>query len=246
MVAYVIVDAQMYYNEFNISGLMNKVELQYNADTPEATALAGDGTRRRISGLIDVAVNSSGYVDQSAKDTAIYERIGHTQAADLSIAAQSNVEGSRAFFLRVNQSTYNILGAIGEVAPFSLDAMANRRLVRGIVGAVGVKDSDGVSSVFDLGSVAADGEIAASLHVMGVEGTNPTMDVEIKSSSSVNFTSPTNRLAFTEVTDAATHELMATNGPITDQYWRVDWDLSGVNPEYDMFLALGVWKNPSR
>ena len=244
MAAYVLVDAQIYYNEFNISGLMNQVAVQYNADTPEATVLSGDGTRRRISGLIDVQVNANGYIDQSAKDKGIYDRIGNSLAGNLSVASENGVLGSRAYFLKVHQGTYNILGAIGEVAPFTLDTMANDRLVRGIIGATGVKDSDG-SETFKLGPVAADGGIFAMMHVIGVEGTTPTLDVKVQSSTAKAFTSKTERFAFTQVTADPTSELKSLESAVTDEHWRVAWELGGTDPVYDIFVALGVWENPS-
>ena len=246
MAAYVLVDAQIYYNEFNISGLMNQVAVQYNADTPEATVLSGDGTRRRISGLIDVQVNGTGYIDQTDKDEGIYDRIGNSLAGDLSVASENGVVGSRAYFLRVHQGTYNILGAIGEVAPFTLDTMANHRLVRGIIGATGVKDADGVSPVFNLGPVAADGGIFAIMHVMSAEGTAaPTLDVTVESDADIAFASPINRLTFSQVTTSPTSQLVSLETAITDTHWRVAWDVGGTDPEYDLFVALGVWKNPS-
>ena len=245
MTAYVLVDARIYYNEFDISGLLNSTTIEYNADTPDASVFAGDGTRRRISGLIDVAVNSAGYIDQSDKDKSIYERIGNTEAADLTVAAENAMEGSRAYFLKVHQGTYNILGGIGEVAPFTLDTKANHRLVRGIVGAVGVKDSDGTSSVFDLGPVLAGDSIFSVLHVISAEGTTPTLDVVIKSSTAKAFGSPTDRITFGAVKGKLTHQLLSEVGPLTDRYWRVDWEIAGTDPEYDILIALGVWKNPS-
>ena len=245
MAAYVLVDAQIYYNEFNISGLMNQVAVQYNADTPEATVLSGDGTRRRISGLIDVQVNGTGYIDQSEKDKGIYDRIGNSLAGDLSVASENGAVGSRAYFLKVHQGTYNILGAVGEVAPFTLDTMANHRLVRGIIGAVGVKDSDDVSAIFELGPVAADGGIFAVMHVIGVEGTTPTLDVKVQSSTAKAFTSSTDRLTFGQVTADPTSELKSLESAVTHRFWRVSWDLGGTKPKYDIFVALGVWENPS-
>ena len=59
MAAFVIRDGQVYYNEFNISGLLNSVTIDYSGDVPEANVLSGDGTKRRVSGLIDVAYKLS-------------------------------------------------------------------------------------------------------------------------------------------------------------------------------------------
>ena len=241
MAAFVIKDGQVYYNEFDISGLLNSVTIDYAGDVPEANVLSGDGTKRRVSGLIDVSISCPGYLDASAADKVIYDRIGNVIAGDMTIAPQNPSEGSRAYFLKVNQGTYNILGAVGDVAPFTLDASSNGPLIRGVVGGVGSKDAGGSGSIFELGAVPAGYKMYAMLHVVGMTGTSPTLNVTVASADSKAFTSHTvqNDLTFTEVTGTPSHQLLSFDGPETDEFWRVNWAVKS-GAEYKIFVALGI------
>ena len=241
MAAFVIKDGQVYYNEFDISGLLNSVTIDYSGDVPEANVLSGDGTKRRVSGLIDVSISCPGYLDASAADKVIYDRIGNVIAGNMSIAPQSPIEGSRAYFLKVNQGTYNILGAVGDVAPFTLDASSNSPLIRGIVGAVGSKDATGKSSVFELGEIPDGYKMYAMLHVVEVTGTGPTLAVTVSSADNKAFGSPTvqSELTFTAVKGVLTHQLLSLDGPETDTFWRVNWVVKS-GAEYKIFVALGI------
>lgn len=255
MAAFVIRDGQVYYNEFNISGLLNSVTIDYTGDVPEANVLSGDGTKRRVSGLIDVAISCPGYVDASDADREIYERIGNVIAGDMSIAPQNPNEGSRAYFLKVHQGTYNILGAIGEVAPFTLDAASNHPLIKGTVGAIGEKGNVGESgalegngAVMNLGAVPAGSKMYAMLHVISVEGTAPTLDVTVKSATAVGFANDTDEISFAQVTSSPTHQLLSVDGPKTNRFWRVTWEVGGTDGAtppvgdsvYEIFVAMGI------
>ena len=241
MAAFVIKDGQVYYNEFDISGLLNSVTIEYSGDVPEANVLSGDGTKRRVSGLIDVSISCPGYLDASAADKVIYDRIGNVIAGDMSIAPQNPTEGSRAYFLKVNQGTYNILGAVGDVAPFTLDASSNHPLIRGVVGAVGSKDAAGTSSVFELGEIPDGYKMYAMLHVVGITGTAPTLGITIASADNKAFNSPTvqTSLTFTAVKGLLTHQLLSLDGPETDTFWQVIWSVKS-GAEYKIFVALGI------
>ena len=255
MAAFVIKDGQVYYNEYNISGLLNSVTIDYSGDVPEANVLSGDGTKRRVSGLIDVSISCPGYLDASPADMVIYDRIGNVIAGDMSVAPQNPNEGSRAFFLKVHQGTYNILGAIGDVAPFSLDASSNHPLIKGVVGAIGSKDNIGGSGavvdeglILNLGAVPAGRKMYAMLHAVKADGTTPTLDVTIQSATAMGFGNTTDEITFTQVTGSPSHELISVDGPITNQFWRVEWEVNGLDggtpsigdADYDIFVALGI------
>ena len=186
----------------------------------------------------------------------IYDRIGNVIAGDMSIAPQNPNEGSRAFFLKVNQGTYNILGAIGDVAPFSLDASSNHPLIKGIVGAIGSKNNIGEPDpgsitdqgmIFNLGAVPAGRKMYAMLHVVKAEGTTPTLDVTIQSATAIGFGNVTDEITFTQVTGFPSHELISIDGPITNRFWRVEWEINGLDTstppvgdaDYDIFVAFG-------
>ena len=240
MAAFVIKDGQVYYNEFDISGLLNSVTINYSGDVPEANVLSGDGTKRRVSGLIDVSISCPGYLDASAADKVIYDRIGNVIAGNMSIAPQSPAEGSRAYFLKVNQGTYNILGAVGDVAPFTLDASSNSPLIRGVVGAVGSKDASDAGLALEIGEIPDGYKMYAMLHVVEVTGTRPTLSVVVTSDDAKAFGNPSIQTALTmKATGTPTHQLVSLDGPKTDTFWRVNWIVKAAST-YKIFVALGI------
>lgn len=90
-----------------------------------------------------------------------------------------------------------------------------------------------------LGAVGASQRIWAALHVFAASGTTPSLAVTVKSDNSVGFGSPTTQITFTSAT-TATSEVKSTAGAITDDYWRVDWTISGTTPSFTFAVAIGI------
>ena len=244
MAAFVILNSKLFYDEYDISGLTNQITLAYTADLPEANTLGGSGTRSRVRGLIDVTADIEGFVDASEVDEALYDGVGRTQQGIFSVGADPAEEGGRAYFIKTQQGSFNTGGAIGEVAPFSANLSASGQpLVRGVIGAVGDKDSNGNSTVFNLGALPAGIELFASLHAVkvtedAIPNPDPTLDVIVQSSAVQAFTGPTDRITFTEITDTPSSEFLVVRGAVTDEYWRVRWEVDDA--EYDIFVAIGI------
>ena len=242
MPSFVILDSKLFYGGYDISGLTNSITLNYNADVPEANTLGGDGTRSRVAGLLDVSLDADGFVDQTEKDSVLFSRIGEVERGVITVGAEDGEVDDIAYFLEAQQGTYNTLGNIGEVAPYSMNASASSHpLVRGIVQAEGKKTADGTGTVRDLGALAAGSTLYASLHVVGYKGTNPTLDVKVTSSNAQAFGSPADRITFPQVGEAISGQIMTVKGAVAHRYWRVEWEIGGTDdPEYEIYVAMGV------
>lgn len=96
-----------------------------------------------------------------------------------------------------------------------------------------------------LGTVPAGYVLAILVCVVdppGLTGTTPTVDADIESDNDVGFASPTTRASITQVLPAGTPsaELLVLDGdtsPITDDWWRVTFDIGGTSPGATVLVA---------
>lgn len=245
MADYVLKDAQVYYDEYNLSGLLNQVSLNWSADLQDATVL-GDGTRERLGGLKTAEAEHNGFWD-SSEDLEIFSQIGASAQGIMSIAPyQANV-GDPAYFFRSRQASYNQNYNLGEIFNFTLNVMGDKPLVRGYIGAVGTKSVTGQGSSIILPAVAADETLYAALHAVNSQGdsTNAqTLDVRVVSDADGVFDSTANtRISFSQVTTAIAAEWASVAGAITDTFWRIEWDVAGAAASFDLFVVFGIASN---
>ena len=244
MAKFVVKDGQIYYEEHNISGLVSNATLGYSQDVQEDTSL-GDSYRSRLPGLVDTSVDISGFWD-STEDAEFFSRIGAANSGVMSIAPQNVNVGSRGYIIEVEQASYQLFGAIGEVMPFTINAQGKNALVKGVVAAVGAKTASGESTGFNLGTVGANDSLFSSLHVISNSGSgDQTLDVTIVSDDDGTFNSAsTTRLTFDQVTTTNLAAIQSAVGAISDPWFRAEWDIAGSgSPSFTIFIVIGVRPN---
>ena len=88
--------------------------------------------------------------------------------------------------------------------------------------------------------MAAGKYLYAILHVLAVEGTNPTLDLIVQSDDASGFASAVSRITFTQKT-AIGAQFASLVGPITDTYFRASYTIGGTNtPKFTIALAVGI------
>ena len=81
----------------------------------------------------------------------------------------------------------------------------------------------------------------AALHVISVSGTSPTLDVIVQSDDNSGFTTPTNRITFSQ-TGAVGAEWGSVAGAVTDDYWRVSYTIGGSDtPTFAFAVTCGLF-----
>ena len=105
-------------------------------------------------------------------------------------------------------------------------------------------DSDltasGNSPGVQLGAVGATEKCYAAIHCYGVSGTStPTITFKLQSDDNSGFTSPTDRITFSDIT-AIGADFQSVAGAITDQYWRLNYTISGTNPSFSIHATIGI------
>ena len=243
MASYVTKNAQIFLNEFDITGFLNSVALNYASDVQENTVF-GNSTRSRVAGLLDASVDINGYWEADSlgnPDLEFFTEVGAATRGIVSVAPNTAAENDRAFSLLFNQANYNHGAAIGEVAPFDINVQSGAPLIRGLIGGVGQKIATGNSANIVLPAVGVNDTLFASAHIIHNGGSTPTIDIVVKSDADGSFPAgETTRLTFAQVTTSSSFQQLSNTDTITDTFYRVEWTLSGSSPDYNIFVVLGV------
>jgi hypothetical protein len=136
---------------------------------------------------------------------------------------------------------YSILGEIGEIAPFSISkSQSSDVVVRGTIQLDSSLTSSGNSTGTQLGAVGSTEKCYAAIHCYSVSGTStPTITFKLQSDDNSSFTSPTDRITFTGITSIGA-DFQSVAGSITDQYWRLNYAITGTNPAFGIHGTIGI------
>ena len=239
MASFVATDVKTWLDEFDFSGKMNAVAVDYSAELKEATAM-GDTAIRRLAALPFVSASMQGNWGSSI-DKELADRISLADKI-LSFAPEGSAEGNRAFTFRAAMGDYQLGATVGEVFPFSVNAegSAGDPLVAGMLMHDAARTATGNGNGQQVGAIAAaSNSIYGALHVTAVSGSSPTLDITVESDDNSGFTSATTRLTYTQAT-GLTSQWKELAGPITDDWWRVVYTIGGSTPSFDFAFVLGI------
>jgi hypothetical protein len=239
MADFIVKNQRVLIGGYDMSGRISEVALDYGADVPENSAL-GDDARSYLAGLKVASLGVSGYWDGTDIDPGLFANAG-AAAWPASVLASGSTEGSVAYFFQAVQAEYQMLGSIGEVAPFSAAARGadGYGLIRGTVLNNELRSTSGNGSQFTVGAASSSQRIYGALHVLAVTGTSPTLDVIIQSDTA-GFSSPTTRLTFAQK-NAIGAEFVSAAGPVTDTIWRVSHTIGGsAGPSFLYAVVFGI------
>lgn len=242
----VLTDVKTYLGEYDISGFTNNVNLDYSAEALKDTRM-GNTTEVNKGGVKAASFAIGGFADPATAgmDAIAFGKIG-TSDIPLTCSPDGGDAGEVAYFFKALQANMKTFGQHGQIMPFGGTARSGgstNALVRGkvFVAASPAKTATSTSSIIQLGAVSSTKRVYAALHVIDtVSGTNPTLNVTVKSAALVGFGSPTTRLTFTQAT-AKTSEMISAAGAITDQFWRVDFTIGGTaTPTFPFIVVVGI------
>lgn len=163
-----------------------------------------------------------------------------TNETTVSVVGQYGA-GNVGYGFKSLETAYSLLGAHGEIAPFSASAAGQSRAFRGtqLHASDTARTATGTGTAYNLGAVSSTQRLYATLHVVAASGTSPTLDVTIESDDAEGFPSAVTRLTFTQAT-ARTHQFTSVAGPITDTWFRVKHTIGGTNPSFRYFVLVGI------
>ena len=231
----VLFNIRQYVAGLDLSGSYNMHALVVDAEAKDDTAF-GDLTRRYLGGLKGSGSEHEGFWE-SPVDADLYDNIG--AAARVATLTLDDTDGQTAYFFDTFGTKYSPGGNVGDMHAFSASNQITGVVTRGLVMATGSKTGDGNGTARQLGAVASGVKTRAALHVLDIQGGAPTLDVTVESDDAEAFTDPTTRLTFTQAT-AVGGELVTADGPITDDWWRVTWDLGAGTTSALFVVSAGI------
>lgn len=242
MATQVLKDAKLYVGEYDLSGDHVSVALTYSSELQDSTTF-GQTTRIRTGGLKDVSLTGEGFWSGGTGlvDDALFNKVGVADVP-ITIAPAGETLANDAYLFRAIYGSYAPGAAVGEMLRFSVSASSSggTGVIRGKLLHVGSETATGAEDKQELGAVAAGKSIYASMHVLTVSGTNPTLDVLLESDADASAGGETTRITFTQATDE-TSEWKSLAGAVTDTFWRASWTIGGTNtPTFEFVLAVGI------
>jgi hypothetical protein len=238
----VLLNTRLFVAGADLTAVTNKVDMQTEVEAKDATTFGSGGAKELLAGLASTSLTAEGFFE-AADATKIDDVAFASRGAigPMTVCPVAATDGALAYFTNGLETDYTLLGGVGDMAPFKLSAQGNWRTVRGTVGhpVSTARTASGNGTAMLLGAVGASQQLYASLHVLAVSGTTPSLTVKVQSDDNVGFTSPTDRLTFTAAT-AVGGQILRLAGPLTDNYFRVTWTISGTTPSFQFVAAVGI------
>lgn len=204
-----------------------------------------DGTRVYRAGLRVGALEVDGVVDLGADlaDEELYNAIENLSGAPAIVGipgATSGEENTAGYALEADIGDYTpVAGEVGERLNFTASARCSSRLVRGTFMHDGdtARTATANGTARQLGAVATGKKLYACLMVLSASA-GDTLDVVIARDNAEGFPSGATAATFTQKTTTGEYEWIEVDGPITDDWWRVQWTIAGNGSESFNFVVL--------
>ncbi len=217
----------------NISENAHTMAIDYGAEAQDNTVLT-DTTRSNTGGLLTFGFSIDAYSDFTDVDLALFN--GVNADVPLTFATETGADDEVAFLINTLQLTHSpITGGVGDMAGTNVSGNARGKLARGIIEISTATPTTGTTTGSQIGALSSSQRMYANLHVTAVAGS--TLDVIVQSDDNSGFTSPTNRITFTQAS-GVTSEHLSVAGAITDDYWRLSYTISGGS--FTFAVALGI------
>ncbi|MCX4752893.1 hypothetical protein [Kitasatospora purpeofusca] len=242
MTSQVLTDVRLFVVGADLTSTSNKVELTSEAEEKDRTTYGSGGWKQVQGGLRTSKVTAEGLWeagDPGLVDDATWAQLGGT--GPWTVCPHLATVGSLAYLTQALRTDYTLGGAVGDLAPWSGNASGTGVTARGqIAHPPGTaRTSNGAGTALQLGAVPDGRSLYAALHVLSAAGTTPSLTVRIESDDNADFTTATTRATFNAATGLG-GQALASAGPVTDDWWRVAWTVSGTTPSFTFVAALGL------
>ncbi len=208
----------------------------------------GDLIKTTYAGLKIADLGAAGLYNTAVTEPQLFANIGAVLPITVAPGVPSGAEGELAYFLNALEAQFDpITASVGQMAKFKFAARAaGGPLVRGLILRNTPAPGDaatGNGTVFQLGAIGAAQFLWAAVHVFALTGgTSPTLTLALQSAPTVGFAAPTTRFTFTAFTTAPNTAWLTpqVGGPITDQFWRVTYTITGAPTGWQYAIAAGI------
>lgn len=241
-----LLDATTFVGGHDFTTVMNDLQMPISFDELDVTKFGQQGgtrARQRIAGLQDVESTLAGFWEAGADavDAAAFD--GLTELLPVT-HSMDGLEGSVAYLYQGRSFTYEMFGAVGEAAPFTLSVKGSKGNGAAGAGAIrgrlakakgAVSLTGGMGTAVNLGPVLEGQYLYAAVHVF-TAGTSITVD--LASDDSAAFLSGTTRATTGPLTTTGGTWLTRVPGPIADGWYLFNVpDITGI---FTVAAAVGI------
>lgn len=235
MAKQVFTGARVWAGKQSFSGSANAATVSVSADELETTTLQDD-TRNYTGGIRTGAISVAGYWDDTAVDPDAFTASGSSLPVTVAI---SGTVGEAAFCMAAMEAEYSFGDQVGALLPFDLRAAAESSgVARGLLAANGAITSTSTGTAIQVGAVPTGKKLIVTLHATAASGT-PNLTVAVQSDNGVGFATPATVGTFTAMT-AIGSRVLVVDGPITDDYFRLSYTMSGGTPSMTIAAAIAI------
>lgn len=247
-------DVSVAYGGLDLTTQSNKVSIAVSFNQLENTTYRNGGFRGYQAGLADTDISVDGYW-QAGTDSAtpafyypdqgLFTELTSTASGTPISVATGQAIGSVAYLTRAKEFSYQLLGSVGELAPFTASAKGNQPVVRGIT--LSDPDTQLTATAYAdagtpgrlLGATSSTQTLYAALHVFTASGTTPSLTARIDSDSTAAMSDPTTVGTFSAATGPSS-QFLSVAGVNADTYYAVHFTISGTLPKFKALVTVGI------
>ena len=240
MAKFVFNDGKAFIGGYDLSSHTTSMNLEITAEELDATTINSGGFKAKLGGTKDSTFSLDGFYEAGANkpDALLGTSIGN----ELLVTAIPDAGvGNTAYFMKSSLFSYSMFGTVGEITPFTINkSISSDKVVRGTIALDSDLTATGNSAAYQLGAVGSTESCFAAIHCYSVSGTStPTITFKLQSDDNESFTSPTDRATFTDIT-AIGGQMQSVAGAVSDDYWRLNYTISGTNPSFGIHATIGI------
>lgn len=246
MAKFVLKAARLFACGVDLTSVNSKIELSSEVEEKDVTPFNPDPTaevwRELLAGLASTSVSAEGQWEAgnggSVDDNACI-KLGVVGA--LTACPAGATVGALAWLTKMMEGSYGIGGQVGDVAPWTAGWSGSWPLARGqVLHPPGTaRTTTGSGTAVQLGALSASQALYVTLHVLSASGTTPEITVIVESDDNSGMTSAITQGTFTAAS-AQGGDALKISGPITDDWWRVSWTITGTTPSFLFVAAAGI------
>jgi hypothetical protein len=237
----ILKDCTIWLNQFDLTADVNQMDRQAEVEEKPCTTFASGGDVERKGGLKDSRLQFMTFWDPALAEAVIDPLLG--TGANVVCGTPNGVFGDVAYFARGLLPKGSKVFQVGEMAKLDSEIVtsASEGLIRGhLIAPKATRTTTANGSARLEGAVAATEKVYALAQVFSVAGTgSPTLALKIQSDDNAGFTTPTDRITFTNFT-ATGYQMSSLAGAITDTHWRAVWTITGTGPQFGFAVSLGI------
>jgi len=239
MAIHAVSDYKVFINGVDRSGDYNRINLALDMDELESTTV-GDTSKEYIAGLIGAKFDGEVFMSHGVGEVETVAYSDHGVADRVMSIYPSSTAGTKGYALEGVELEESPAMKIGDLSRMTIRASNSGSAIIRVTDMEGLvtKTATGDGTARQLGTVSAAQKLYSVLHVTSASA-DDSLTVTVKSDDSEGFSSPATQITHTAFTDEGA-ELKTKAGPITDNWYRVSWTITGSSPEFIFDIGVGI------